>query len=123
MKGMTRVESRTLLETKSTTTSTLELEGFSLDAFEEIFFHSSLNVDGTPEEDCESSVEGSTLLLLNAQFLPLMGNTTNLALIIDFPQLTPLPFFPSIYEFSSITPSKDSTIKQKSVRCPEISSN
>ena len=91
MKGMTRAESRTLLAKKSTTSSRLELEGFSADfCGEEILFHSSLNVEGTLEEDCESNVDGSTHLLLNAQFLPLIGNTTNLALILDFPPVSPV---------------------------------
>lgn len=48
---------------------------------EETFFHSCLNVVGDCE-DWDSEVERS-IDLIKHQFLPLIGNTNNLALIFD----------------------------------------
>lgn len=69
----------TLLATKSTRCSTLET--VNLLEEEEIVFQRSLNVDGEPR-DWDSNVDRS-MDLLKHQFLPLIGNTNNLALMID----------------------------------------
>lgn len=68
-----------LLEAKSMTSSRLALEESWVDL--EIFFQRSLNVEGVFEDwasDCDDSIAR-----LKHQFLPLIGNTTNLAFMID----------------------------------------
>lgn len=81
----------TLLETKSTTSSALAAKGLALELeleltlgleleLKEIFFQRSLRVEGILPEP-ESETKGS-IDLLKHQFLPLTGNTINLALIL-----------------------------------------
>ena len=78
---------RTLLAKKSMRSSTLDWEG-GFCRGEEMVFHNSLNVEGgavwddEEEEDEWESSEEEEDLLLKAQFLPLIGNTTTLALIV-----------------------------------------
>lgn len=62
---------------KSTRSSALALRGFE---FDEIFFQSSLTVEGVLAElnaDADWSMD-----LLKHQILPLIGNTTNVAFIV-----------------------------------------
>lgn len=70
-----------LSEAKSTTTSIFAPGESRLD-LEEILFQRSFNVEGALEDwasDCDASIDR-----LKHQFLPLIGNTTNLAFMIRF---------------------------------------
>lgn len=72
---------KTLSEAKSTTTSIFAPGESRLD-LEEILFQRSFNVEGALEDwasDCDASIDR-----LKHQFLPLIGNTTNLAFMIRF---------------------------------------
>lgn len=76
-------QENTLFEAKSTVSSSLDSDE-SLLFPEEILFQSSFNVDGVLD-DWAAATEGSTDRLKH-QFLPLIGNTTTLALIFELLQ-------------------------------------
>lgn len=81
-------------ETKSIRSSALAFKGFAL---EEIFRQSSFNVEGVWEE-AESKEEAELSMdLLKHQFLPLTGNTTNLALMLFPPTPFGLVFFSLLF--------------------------
>ena len=72
-----KTKGNTLLEMKSTRSSALALRGLELD---DIFFQSSLTVEGAlaaVDSDADWSMD-----LLKHQLFPLIGNTTNLALMM-----------------------------------------
>lgn len=90
----------TLRETKSTRSSALALKGLAL---EEIFRQSSFRVDGVWEEAESKEAAELSMDLLKHQFLPLIGNTTNLALML-FPSNPFRLFFFFLFGFTTSTP-------------------